>query len=363
MKGFFEIRIVAFALCLMALSGQMMHAQNQFENESFISIGLLVNEKNEAVSRCSAEMAIEQINRKGGIDGRPLKLTVRIVKGSWGAGSKEVVDLVFKDKVEVIIGAIDGQDSHLAEQVIAKTQVVYLSSWASDPSLSKAYVPWFFSLVPTDEQQADLLLKDLRVQNDTETIAVVHDDSYDTEQALKSLKNVSKEFEACHISEIPYKSLKSNDLLTRIEHDKPDAILVMGSTVPAPTIQHQLNRLKNEIPVYMHLSTQASLDLSQYESLISNHWRPLYSLDILDGDYLHYQKSYKSYCNQEPDLMAAFVFDGIMVISAALVKSQKQSSSLQKSMLEINYQGLTGIVEFDSLGRRKSEGKPTFIRE
>ncbi|MGI9530769.1 hypothetical protein, partial [Lutimonas sp.] len=99
MKGLFEISIIAFVLCLMQFFGQALYAQNHSENASHISIGLLVNEKNEAVSRCSAEIAVEQINSKGGINGRPLKLIVRIAAGSWGAGSREVVDLVFKDKV------------------------------------------------------------------------------------------------------------------------------------------------------------------------------------------------------------------------------------------------------------------------
>ncbi|MGI9530894.1 ABC transporter substrate-binding protein, partial [Lutimonas sp.] len=305
----------------------------------------------------------EQINSKGGINGRPLKLIVRIAAGSWGAGSREVVDLVFKDKVEVILGAIHGQDSHLAEQVIAKTQVVYLSSWASDATLSKAYVPWFFSLVPTDDQQAIMLLEDLLDLNYLKDIVVLHDGSYDAEQALKSLKSTSKEFIDCRISELSTMSLKSMGLLDSIEQLKPDVILVMGSTVPVSTIQQQLEGSKNEVPVYMHLSAQSTLDFSQQKRFISNHWRPLFSPDFLDSEFVDFQDSYKNACKRTPDALAVFVYDGIMMISKAMMTSQRQSLSLQKSMLEIKYQGLTGVIDFDSLGRRKSTGKPPIIRE
>ena len=47
------------------------------------------------------------------------------------------------------MGSHDGRNAHLVEQVATKSQVVFLSAWASDPTLSQAFVPWFFSCVPT----------------------------------------------------------------------------------------------------------------------------------------------------------------------------------------------------------------------
>ena len=363
LKDLFEIGVVVFLMNLMGFSGQVIHAQNEIDNESFVSIGLLVNEKNEAVSRCSAEIAIEEINKQGGINGRPVKLSVRLVEGSWGAGSREVVDLVFKDKVMAILGAIDGQDSHLAEQVIAKTQVLYISSWASDPSLSKAYVPWFFSLVPTDDQQAFTLLEELTVSNDFDDIFVVYDDSYDAQQAYKSLNNASKSFKNSRLSALSYKSLGSTDLLTRIQHEPTDAIILIGSNLPVSKIRHQIENSTLNIPLYSHLSTQAALDFSQEETRMGNQWKPMFSPNVLRSDYVRYGKSFNSSCHQEPGAMSVFVYDGIMIISKALARAQHHSLSLHKSMLEIKYQGLTGSIEFDSLGRRENIGKLPVIRE
>ena len=61
--------------------------------------------------------------------------------------------------------------------------------------------------------------------------------------------------------------------------------------------------------------------------------------------------------------MAAFAYDGIMMVSEALKQSGNDRESLQKHMSQINYQGVTGTVQFDSQGRLKNTGKLLLIRE
>ena len=89
-------------LCVIAVP--VINAQNGDDKEDYISLGLLVNKQNEAAAICGAELAVKEINDLGGIKGKPLKLIIRSVEGSWGAGSSEVVDLVFKEKVTAILG-------------------------------------------------------------------------------------------------------------------------------------------------------------------------------------------------------------------------------------------------------------------
>ena len=131
-------------------------------------------------------MAISIANEIEGLDERKFNLTVRSMEGPWGTGSKEVVNLVFKEKVWAILGSHDGRNAHLVEQVIAKTQIVFLSAWASDPTLSQAFVPWYFNCVPNDLQQADALIEEIYRKRKIAKIAIVSDRDYDSKLALES---------------------------------------------------------------------------------------------------------------------------------------------------------------------------------
>ena len=135
--------------------------ENQKDPDNTIKIGLLVQDNKSVEARNGAELAIRKVNAKGGIKGRPLKLIIRTMEGPWGTGSKQAVDLIFNEKVWAILGSHDGRNTHLVEQATAKTNVVFLSAWSSDPTLSQAFVPWFFNCVPNDRQQTAAFIDEI----------------------------------------------------------------------------------------------------------------------------------------------------------------------------------------------------------
>ena len=124
-------------------------------------IGLLIPEQGALAAKHGAELAIREANEKRGNAGNLFDLVVRSTEGPWGAGSKESVGLVFDDEVIAIIGSLDGRNAHLAEQVAAKTRILFLSAWAGDMTLSQAFVPWYFRCVPNDRQQATALIREI----------------------------------------------------------------------------------------------------------------------------------------------------------------------------------------------------------
>ncbi len=119
-----------------------------------IKIGLLIQDSSWTSAVHGAELAISKTNDNGGLNGRKFQLVVRSMEGPWGTGSKQAVDLIFEEKVWALIGLHDGRNAHLVEQAATKSQVVFLSAWSGDPTLSQAFVPWFFNCVPNDNQQA-----------------------------------------------------------------------------------------------------------------------------------------------------------------------------------------------------------------
>jgi ABC-type branched-subunit amino acid transport system substrate-binding protein len=153
-------------------------AQKTLETDS-VKIGLLIPENKSLAASRGAEMAISKANENSGFNSRPFKLVIRSMEGPWGTGSKEAVNLIFKENVCAIMGSHDGRNAHLVEQVITKARIVFLSAWASDPTLSQAFVPWYFSCVPNDLQQADALIEEIYTKRKIVRIAAVAGNDYD----------------------------------------------------------------------------------------------------------------------------------------------------------------------------------------
>jgi branched-chain amino acid transport system substrate-binding protein len=157
-KLLFQVRLIlavwAFACPYPAVS--QIH-DSQAGN---IKIGLLIPDNGSIAAVQGAELAIREANENGGLNGRHFQLIIRSMEGPWGTGSKEAVNLIFEEKVWALLGSHDGRNAHTVEQAATRSIVVFVSAWTSDPTLSQAFVPWFFNCVPNDNQQAASLTKE-----------------------------------------------------------------------------------------------------------------------------------------------------------------------------------------------------------
>ncbi len=181
----------------------------------------------------AAELAIQEANERGGFKGIPFQLVVRTTEGPWGAGSKESVALVYENDVRAIVGSLDGRNAHLAEQVAAKSHLVYLETRATDPTLSQAYVPWFIRNVPNDNQQAMAIL-DLIGEEGAGNTAILVSESYDTRYAVKSLTEQSSSLYGISPLLIKVDSNESDiaaviEQLMEAAHRSPACSLLFGS--------------------------------------------------------------------------------------------------------------------------------------
>lgn len=324
--------------------------QQKGEFETYIPIGLLVDKSNETEASSAALHAVELINDKGGVRGKKINLIIRSVEGTWGAGSGKIVDLVFKDKVIAIVGSLDARNTHLAEQVIAKTQVPFLSAWASDPSLSNAYVSWFYSIVPNDEQQAEVLLNEIHINKKIQDLLVVFDGSYDGEQAYKSLMEKIKQFPQLKTHLLRIKA--QNDagmVVAEIKKNRSQGILLLGRELPLEAIQEQLVTAEVDIPVFANLAVQgyaAGLpDRKNFSMSFENDW--INRREVRDLEY------FKT-LNDHGSIVGALTFDAVMALSSAMEFSKGDWDDLKKGLSQVNYQGITGLIEFDALGRIKT---------
>jgi branched-chain amino acid transport system substrate-binding protein len=319
-----------------------------------VKIGLLIPDNKSLAARRGAEMAIRKANEKGGFNGRHFQLIVRSMEGPWGTGSKEAVNLIFEEEVWAIMGSHDGRNAHLVEQVTTKARIVFLSAWASDPTLSQAFVPWYFSCVPNDLQQADALIEEVYDKRIIAKIAAVSDNGYDSKLALESFYKKTKLAGKTNPTQFFYKNSCQdfNVLIDQINKADVNCIILFGQPSASLKLIQQIRQRKMDQPVFGSLSLLDENELSDqelkdYDGVVlvsSGYW--------LSPKGLAFQQEFQRIYGKMPGAVAAYAFDGMNLITEAIRNAGLDRDKIQKSLAKIQYEGITGSIQFDDKGNR-----------
>ncbi|NQU32816.1 MAG: ABC transporter substrate-binding protein [Bacteroidetes bacterium] len=322
--------------------------------EKLITIGLLITDNKLLEARYAAEMAIDEANSNNESEGYFFQLIIRSMEGPWGTGSKEAVDLVFNEKVWALLGSHDGRNAHLVEQVIAKTQIPFVSAWAGDPTLSQAFVPWYFSCVPNNNQQASILINEIYYHQKLAKVITLSDKEYDSNVALKSFLGELKIQNLARPIQLSYDNANFDcDLLVnQIKNADCDGLVLFGQPVSSLKIIEMMRQNKMKQTVFGALSIIGEnpfnhFYLEDYEGVVfinSGNW--------LSKKGITFSKNFENKYGWTPGAVAAYAYDGANLIIEAIKKSNFDRKKIKQSMLGIEYNGVTGAVTFDENGNR-----------
>ena len=344
--------------CLTAMLGfivsDVLAFQTPVISDTTVNIGLLIQDNNSLAARYGAELAIRKANETGGFKGKKFRLVIRSMEGPWGTGSKQAVDLIFKENVCAIMGSHDGRNAHLVEQVSAKERIVFLSAWASDPTLAQAFVPWYFSCVPNDLQQADAFIKEIYDRRKLIRIATISDNGYDSKLAVQSLvkkiKITGKKEPVQFFYDIPLQDF--NDIFDKIIKSGIDGIILFGKPSASLKFMNQMEKRKMKQRVFGALSV-----LDENESSVQEQEEFKNMILFVSGNWtgpkgLSFRKEYQRLYGNVPGAVAAYSFDGMSLLIEAIKKSGTDRQEIQKALTIIRFDGVTGPIQFDEKGKR-----------
>ena len=323
--------------------------------DSTVKIGLLIQDNKALAAKYGAEMAIRKANETGGFRGKNFQLVIRSMEGPWGTGSKQAVDLIFQENVCAIMGSHDGRNAHLVEQVSAKARIVFLSAWASDPTLSQAFVPWFFSCIPNDLQQADAFINEIYTRRKLTRIVTVSDNGYDSKLAVESLVKKIKSSRIrqnlCGFSMI-LPGIDFNEIIDKINKSGAEGIILLCNPSASLKLIQRLEERKMKQTVFGALSI-----LDENESSVQEQEEYRNMVLFVSGNWsgpkgLTFRKEYQRLYGNVPGAVAAYSFDGMSMLIEAIRKSGTDRSEIQKTLTKIRFDGVTGPIQFDDKGKR-----------
>jgi branched-chain amino acid transport system substrate-binding protein len=318
-----------------------------------IKIGLLVTDNNSRSAINGANLALDKINKRESASGHFYKTAVRSMEGTWGTGSTQTVNLIYKDKIWAVLGSHDGRNAHLVEQVIAKQHYVFLSAWATDPTLSQAFVPWYFSCVYNDLQQASSLVDEIYNIRKYNKVALVSDEGYDSKLGMSNFQKTVKSEGKPTPLEFYYNG--ENDLTglaDKINKAGVSCVILFGHPAESVSIIRQMKKKNIKLPVYGTLSIMGE-GLSQEQ--VKNDYQGISvvtSAGWLTPAASEFRNSFREKYGSMPDATAAYAYDGINILVTAIKNSHFNIDIIKDAMMKVHYKGLTGSISFDSRGNR-----------
>ncbi|MBN1789490.1 MAG: ABC transporter substrate-binding protein [Bacteroidales bacterium] len=320
-----------------------------------VKIGLLIQDKTTLAAKHGAELAIKTANENGGLNGRPFQLIIKSMEGPWGTGSKQAVALIFEDEVWALLGSHDGRNAHLVEQAATRSIVPFVSVWSSDPTLSQAFVPWFFNCVPNDRQQADALIKEIYTNRKLTRIATISDQVYDSNLALKNYLHRIQQGGEKEPLQFIFENFQGDmdamaDQLTKA---KINALVLFCQSSASMKIIRLLRQRKMNLPVFGSLSilNEDVLSGQELHELANRVYVP--SPTLSGSKNMTFRQDYQKTFGNLPGMAAAFAYDGMNVLIEAIrLAGGPEREKIQQSLLKLNHEGVTGHIQFDGKGNR-----------
>lgn len=175
------------------------------------------------------QLAVDEINTAGGINGQPIALVIEDGKCNGKDGTNAAQKLINVDNVQVIIGGICSGETIPSASVAQEKKVVLFSPGASSPDLTNIS-PYFFRNYPSDASQGKTIAE---VANGKgwKKVAFLQEQ---TDYALGIFKAFSARFEELGGTvlkeEAPTTTTDFRSILTKLKAAKADAIFVDTQT-------------------------------------------------------------------------------------------------------------------------------------
>jgi branched-chain amino acid transport system substrate-binding protein len=289
-----------------------------------------------AQAKRGIELARDEINATGGVNGRPLEILFEDSATTPAGGIAAFNKLVKINRVDALVGDIFSFVTLPMVPLAQKSKIVLVtpSIFDSDmPSTSE----YFFTTCPRKESIVAPVESFFERNSDIKRVAILCADNtwgrtyLDVWRSVATAHGVSVVDENC-ISD--YSSDMRAEIL-RAQSKRPDAVIV------AFGVDRALKRMK-ELHFHPKVLTTSDLDEAiKSRGLQASEAEGVYFVDWLATE--SFAKRFKAQYDTEPIMAPQNSYEAVMVLARAFKDSP---NDLQKGVSSLNYPGATGAIDF-----------------
>lgn len=309
--------------------------------------------------KVGTEIAVEEINASGGINGKSLVVIYEDDQLDPKKGVAAFNKLVSVHKVPLVIQAA-GSNVMLAEAPIAeRKRVVLISPTCTNPKISEAG-DYIFRIAPSDLYQGKVIAQVAREELKAKSATVLYINN-DYGVGLKDVFIARFEELGGTIAVSEGFAPDTKDFRTslgKVKAAKPDVVFLSSLYQEAALILKQAKELG--IPVQfiggdgcfaLELIQRAG-DAAEGMLVVNMHWDPNSSEPLVSG----FVSKIKEREGKEPEVYAALGYDCIKVVADAIKRGGTSSEAIKEALyVTEGFSGITGPTTFDEKGDATKE--------
>jgi len=300
------------------------------------------------------QLALEDINKAGGILGRPVELRTEDNQSTNPGTVLAFSKLSTDPAIKAIVGPIASTQIQAASPAIAKAGIPTMIG-GTDPSLTRVNNKWVFRARPNDLYSskviADFGVNTLKLKK----WAIVHATDAFGQGGAKALTEALQSLGVTPILDQGYTS-NAQDFAPIVLAVKKSGAEVLGTYMTVPADQaifaKQLKQLGVNIqwvgsPTTVAVTTRNLAG----EALYGSYAAVDFNADANDAAR-EFTKRYKERYGIYPDNFASWAYDALNILALAMNNAKStEPEAIRKAILAIKgYKGLEGTYEFDSRG-------------
>jgi branched-chain amino acid transport system substrate-binding protein len=311
------------------------------------------------------ELAVEEINAAGGINGKKIELVVEDDQGRPEQAKTVVSKLINQDKVQAVLGEVASTNSLAAAPVAQEAKIPMITPSSTNPKVTETgdYVSRVCFIDPF---QGSVMAKFAANTLKAKTAAILGDVNSDYSKGLTQF--FEEEFTKLGGKVIAKEAYTQTDpdfkgQLTKIRDLNPDVIYVPGYYGQVGIIAKQARELDMNMPLLggdgwdsPELWKLGGAALKN--AYISNH----YSAENPAPEIQSFVKAFKAKYGVEPDSLAALAYDAAKVLADAIKRAGGTDSAKLKDAINStkDFAGVTGKITLDA---KRNAVKPAVVLE
>jgi branched-chain amino acid transport system substrate-binding protein len=316
------------------------------------------------IEKRSYEMAAEEINAKGGVNGKKIELLFEDDTGKPDVGRSGVEKLISREKVSVITGGYSSSVTAAATPVAQQFKVPFVVCTGSADDITEKGYDYVFRINPAASEypaSVETFLKE--VAKDVKTVALLYENSSFGQSSSKSFEEDAKRLGLKILVKEGYQAgaIDFKPILTKVKAANPDMIYMVSYVMDASLLMRQSKELR--INPKMFVGGGAGFTLPEFAKSAGDASDGVFSATLwietlpFPGAKEYFNKFQKKY-GSETEYHGAEAYAAMYVVADALTRAKSITpKDVRDALVTTDMKTAFGPVKFVSYGKKTQQNK------